>query len=117
MAARSATIWIPTALGIVFMIFGVAAQDVWKDLPDWAKPTAIGVAIFLWAIAIYWAYRRTGSDEPSGGRGGRAAATGESSRATGGRGGNVGKGSGGDGGKAIAKGRQSTAKGGDGGRG
>jgi hypothetical protein len=117
MASLNATIWIPSALGVVFMIFGVAAPNAWEGLPDWAKPTAIGLAILLWAVAIFLAYQRTRSEEFSGGRGGRAAATGEDSRATGGRGGAAGKGSGGDGGTAIARGRQAVARGGDGGRG
>jgi hypothetical protein len=117
MASRNATIWIPSALAVAFLIFGVAAPDVWKGLPGWARPTTIGVAVLLVGFAIFLAYRRTRSEESYGGRGGRAAATGEGSRATGGRGGDASKGTGGDGGAAIAKGRRSVAKGGDGGRG
>lgn len=118
MTSRNATIWIPTLLGVVFLIFGVAAPEVWKALPDWARPAAIVVAVLLWGFAIVLAYRRSGSDGLfRGGRGGSAMAKGDESRATGGRGGDAGKGDGGRGGAAIAKGRRSVAKGGDGGRG
>jgi hypothetical protein len=117
MASPNATIWVPSALGVVFVVFGVAAPDVWKGFPDGAKHAAIVVAVLLWTAAIFLACRRTRGEEPSGGRGGRAAAIGDDSRATGGRGGDAGEGSGGDGGAAIAKGRRSCAKGGDGGRG
>ena len=77
----------------------------------------ITAALLLWCLAIFLAFRRPRNETPSGGRGGSASALGEDSRATGGSGGNSGRGDGGDGGAAVAKGTRSVAKGGRGGTG
>jgi len=104
-------------LGFVFIILGAAAPEIWNALPGWARPTAIGVAIVLWGFAIFLACSQSSTEKIAGGRGGSAVAAGDESNATGGRGGEAGKGNGGDGGAATAKGRGSVAIGGDGGRG
>lgn len=117
MASRNATIWIPSLLGVVFAIFGVAAPDLWSGLAGSAKSVALVGAVLLWIVAACLAFWRTPADKLRAGRGGHAAASGDDSNATGGRGGDAGKGHGGDGGNAVAQGRRSVAKGGVGGRG
>lgn len=114
---RNSILWIPLAIGVSAVILGLALAKFWAGLPDWVSIAGVIVALALVAIAVYLAYQRTPTARPSGGRGGQAFASGEDTEATGGRGGDAGKGDGGDGGRATAKGKGSVARAGDGGKG
>ena len=114
---RNATIWIPLALGLAGVLLGLVLAKTWAELPGWASAIGGLVAVLLVAWAVYLAYRDEQPERLRGGEGGGAVASGEDSRAIGGRGGDAGWGAGGDGGAATAKGRRSIAKGGKGGQG
>lgn len=116
-AGRNETIWIPLALGIAGVILGLALTKYWSGLPDWVSALGVLAAIVLIAWAIYLAYQSRQTDRRHGGAGGNAFAAGEDSQATGGVGGDAGRGDGGQGGTATAKGLRSIARGGSGGRG
>ena len=116
-SGRNATIWIPLALGAAGVLLGLALAKFWAGLPEWASAVGVIVAILLVALAVYLAYQNNQADRLRGGAGGRAVAFGIDSEATGGSGGDAGRGDGGDGGSATAKGQRSIARGGSGGRG
>lgn len=117
MASRTATIWIPTALGLASLVLGLALPRVWSALPAWTTPAAVAVGVVLWLLAIALAYVDKGASKQIGGKGGSAVAEGAGGRAAGGRGGAAGMATGGAGGDAAANGRGSVAIGGDGGNG
>lgn len=114
---RNAKLWIPLALGAAGVLMGLVLANSWTQLPGWASVVGVLVAVALVVWAIYLGFQDEQSDRLRSGSGGRAVASGEDSRATGGQGGDAGKVSGGDGGAATAKGSRSVAKGGKGGRG
>lgn len=116
MSEAKTNLWIPTLLGVAFLLVGVLLPKVWDQLPGWVTPTSYVVAFAAWALAAFLSHRR-GRGRGRGGEGGIAKAVGPDSQAYGGKGGDAGSGRGGDGGAAIAKGARSTAKGGAGGRG
>lgn len=114
---RNSTIWIPLALGAAALLMGLALAKFWAGLPEWMSLIGLIIAILLVAWAVYLAYQNNHATRLRGGAGGRASAFGRDNEATGGSGGDVGRGDGGDGGSATAKGQRSIARGGSGGRG
>lgn len=109
---------IPAAIAVAAAV-GPAILPLDKLSPD-SKLIVITVAGILFlgsasAAIIFW--RRARNSSHQAGRGGDAVASGSDSSATGGRGGNAGRGEGGRGGDAHAIGARSSARGGQGGNG